>query len=266
MPHKPPQPQPATHCSHTFCPVPIRILWPVKAIRVEAIAAVMRVTAAVIWRRSELLGVYDQRPRRRVVRVSRTAFAALWADRSLTLTQIGESLGGLHPVNVGHLGRKLGLPPRVGGQKPRLAFGPEFNAMWLAGVAASAMARFYGCAQPTISKEARRRGHDLRVQYPGRPVLTLAQFQETEFARRLAASAKETAGAMRDAEMIDAPTGAQMLAGRREKVRAMRAEGKTLAQMQAVLKVSLYTLQNDIRELNLVGTSGYEAARQRRAA
>jgi hypothetical protein len=207
MAHRPPQPQPGTACAHAFCPVPIRILWPVKGIRVAAIAAVMRVTDSVIWRRSELLGIYDQRPRRRVVKVSRPAFAALWADRSLTLAEIGERIGGLHPVNVGELGRRLGLPPRIGGQKPRVKFGPEFDAMWRDGVSTRAMARFFGCSQPNISKEARRRGLAKRVQYPGRPVLTLAEFREAALARALsralARSAAETQAALRDSEMVD---------------------------------------------------------------
>ena len=206
MAHRPAQPQPGTRCAHAFCPVPIRILWPVKTIRVEAIADVMRVTAPVIWRRSELLGVYDQRPRRRVVRVSRPAFAALWGDRTLTLAEIGRRIGGLHPVNVGQLGRKFDLPPRIGGQKPKVAFGPEFDAMWRDGVSTQAMARFYGCSQPNISKEARRRGHDKRVQYPGRPVLTLAGFRELELARAMARSAAETGAALRHGGMVDAPT------------------------------------------------------------
>ena len=69
-----------------------------------------------------------------------------------------------------------------------------------------AMARFYGCSQPNISKEARRRGHDKRVQYPGRPVLTLAGFRELELARAMARSAAETGAALRHGGMVDAPT------------------------------------------------------------
>lgn len=205
MAHRPPQPQPGTRCSHSFCPVPIRILWPVKGIRVEAIASVMRVTAPVIWRRSEALGIYDQRPRRRVVKVSRPAFAALWADRSLTLADIGKRIGGLHPVNVGELGKRLGLPKRIGGPKPRLNFGPEFVAMWRAGVKSRDMARYYGCSQPRISREVVARGLDPRLPQAGRTGMTLGQFLETEIARAMARSAAETGAALRDSEMVDAP-------------------------------------------------------------
>ena len=266
MPHRPPQPQPGTRCAHGFCPVPIRILWPVKAIRVQLIADVMRVTPAVIWRRSELLGVYDQRPRRRTVRVSRPAFAALWADRSLSLADIGQRIGGLHPVNVGQLGRRFQLPPRISGQKPKVVFGPEFDAMWRAGVKTRDMARFYGCSQPNISKEARRRNHPCRDQYPGRPVISLAEFMETGFARRLAESAQETACAMRDSEMVDAPSTSQIMAARRAKVRELWSAGLSLAQIQAKLAISLSTLKGDMRALGLVGTSTHEANGQRRAA
>lgn len=236
MAHRPPQPQPGTQCAHGFCPVPIRILWPIKAIRVATIASILRVTDSVIWRRSEMLGVYDQRPRRRVVKVSQPAFAALWADRSLSLTDIGQRIGGLHPVNVGMLGRRLGLPPRIGGRKPRFSFGPEFEAMWRAGVKSREIARFYGCCQPRISREVVQRGLDQRLAQKGRKGITLAEFLETEIARAMVRSAAATAD-------------------------ALRAEGRTLLEMAAILGVSRSALQSDIRALDLVGTSAYAADR-----
>lgn len=190
-------------CGRTFCPAVLRLLWPVKTIRVGEIAGLTRVTPGSIWRRVEQIGCYDARPKRKKPRYSLTLFRALWADNRLSLAEIGERLGGLHPVNVGEHGRRLGLPPRATGAKPRAIIGPEFAQMWRIGVKTREIARFYGIGQPRVSRIAADLGLELRVPPVPQGKLTLDQFREWQLGQRMARDAAEINAALGRAKKVD---------------------------------------------------------------
>lgn len=200
-------PIPATDCAcgRGFCPATLRILWPVKAIRIGEIAGLTRVTPTTIWKRVEQIGIYDQRPMRRRLRYSPVLFRALWADDSLTLADIGARLGGIHPVNVGQHGARMGLPPRKTGAKPRAAIGPEFDLMWRMGVKVREIARAHGIGQPRASRIAAERGLPPRIPPAPQGRMTLDQFREWQLGQRMAREAAETAAALRLSGMVDAP-------------------------------------------------------------
>lgn len=144
-------------CGRRFCPAPMRLLWPIKPIRVREIAAVYGVTGPEIDRRAEELGITDERPRRRTMKYSKQEFRALWADPSLTLEDIGQRLCMVPRVCTKHA-RQMGLPWRKGGAKPVYRFDDDFDAMWGARVSCREMAAYYGnCSKSLIGFEAKRR-------------------------------------------------------------------------------------------------------------
>lgn len=199
-------PPDAFACGQGFCPAALRMMWPIRAIRVGEIAGMARVTPATIWTRVEQLGITGQRPGKRKHRYSPALLRALWADDSLSLAEIGARLGGMHPVNVGKRGARLGLPPRRLGPKPSVEIGPEFDLMWSMGVKSQEIARFYGLSQPRISRIVRGRGLQLRIPPAPQGRLTLAHFREWQLGQRMAQGAAETRAAMVLSEMVDAPT------------------------------------------------------------
>lgn len=144
-------------CGRRFCPAAIRMLWPIKTVKVADIARLYGVTVSEIDRRAEEITIYDQRPHRRVMAYSKTEFRRLWADSSITLEDIGNRIGMLPRVVTIHA-RKLGLPPRKCGQKPTYTFDEDFDALWRAKVSCEDMARHYGgCSKSLIGVEAKRR-------------------------------------------------------------------------------------------------------------
>lgn len=159
MPKRPHMP-----CGTRFCPVPLRLLWPIKEVRVRAIGAIYDVTTPEIDRRAEQIGIYAERPHRRVMVYSKSEFRRLWADQTMSLRQIGERLGMVPRVVQLHA-RRLGLPTRKCGQKPTYAFDADFDALWAAKVSCQDMARHYGgCSKALIGVEAKRRNLPPRIR------------------------------------------------------------------------------------------------------
>lgn len=178
-------------CGIRFCPVPLRLLWPLKAVKVRDIARLYGVGVSEIERRAEQIAIYNQRPHRRVMVYSKTEFKRLWDDQMLTLEQIGDRLGMLPRVATLHA-RRLGLPERKCGQKPTYTFDADFDALWRAKVSCQDMARHYGgCSKSLIGVEARRR------KLPPRPragkLMPIANALEALAAEKLAQAMRREA-------------------------------------------------------------------------
>lgn len=199
VPHRPAMP-----CGRPACPAVVRMLWPLPdVLQITGIAALCGVSASQIWYRAAQLGVEDQRPRRRKPRYTERQFRALWLDDRLSLAQIGARLGGLHPVNVGQHGRRLGLPPRKTGTKARAVIGPEFDLMWRLGVRTREIAGHYGIGQPAVTRVAKGRGLDLRIPPVPQGRLTLAQFREWQLGQAMAREAAASAAVLKKAARVD---------------------------------------------------------------
>lgn len=134
------------------------------------------------------------------VRVSRAAFAAMWHDPAATTDQIAAAFG-MHRSTVAPTGQRLGLPPRKTGTKPQIPREP-FASLWMAGVAAAEIAREIGVSRNYTCVLAQRFGLPKRRR-GARNVITLADYRALQLRAAMAASASETAAAMRMAEMVD---------------------------------------------------------------
>lgn len=190
--------RPALPCGLWFCPVPLRILYPDPAFRVTDIAALYGTGLSEVERRAHKLGLFALRPHRTVPRYSRTAFAAMWRDPSLTVREIAGIMGlGKHTVSM-HA-RRLGLGPRRGGAAS-VTFGPGFAALWNSGLRTADMARHYGCHPDTVLREALRQGLPRRVRLQKRP--RLANLAEWALARALAEDAARTRAALKRRDMV----------------------------------------------------------------
>lgn len=143
-------------------------------------------------------------PRNTGKTVSEAEFRRMWMDPSLSAAEIGRRLGITHQA-VSHRARQRGLPPRKGPNvtaRRRLIDGPEFAAMWQASVSLTDLARLYGCSHGTVCNAARRMG--LPPRYTNRwHMITLADYRALQLRAAMAASASETAAALRMAEMVD---------------------------------------------------------------
>jgi hypothetical protein len=186
--------KPALPCGTWFCPVPLRLLWPIKAVPLTRIGACYDRSRMEMERRARILGIWDQRRHGRVPVYSVAEFTRLWLDPSLTRARIARRFG-MTKAQLWLHSQRLVLPARRTGAPPVYAFGPEFDAMWKARVMAREMARVYGCHATLIHKEATRRGHAPRGK-TGPRKLTLAQY-------RMKVEADRTAAAMVLSEMVD---------------------------------------------------------------
>lgn len=136
----------------------------------------------------------------RSIRVSRAAFASMWNDRSCTTDQIAAAFG-MHRSTVAPTGQRLGLPPRKTGTKPQIPREP-FASLWMAGVAAAEIAAELGIGLKHTTIVARRLGLQPRHRN-FRAGITLADYRAQLLRAAMAASASETAAALRMAEMVD---------------------------------------------------------------
>lgn len=144
-------------CGPRFCPAALRLLWPIKTVKVRDIARLYGVTPPEIERRAEELTIYGLRPHRRTMVYSKAEFKRLWENDALTLEDIGECIGMVPRVVTNHA-RKLGLPERKCGPKPTYTFDEDFDALWRAKVSCQEIARHYGgCSKSLIGIEAKRR-------------------------------------------------------------------------------------------------------------
>lgn len=194
MPRKPPMP-----CGPYFCPAALRMLWPVKAIRVAGIGAIYGCGISEIERRAHKQGIFDQRPHRRVMVYSPAAFRAAWADPDLTMEAIAERFGMLYEICSLHA-RRLGLPPRRGGA-PRAVFGPGFDTIWRAGVKTAVMATLYRCHPDTVLREAARR--KLKNRRKGEARLGADDLAALILRSGLRVLAEETTEALKLSDLVD---------------------------------------------------------------
>lgn len=74
-------------CGIHFCPATLRMLWPVKAIRVCDIAVVYDIGNSETIRRAEALGIAAERHRRRTTKVSMQRLREIWRDETLSLAE-----------------------------------------------------------------------------------------------------------------------------------------------------------------------------------
>jgi len=141
-----------------------------------------------------------------VKRISNADIRRAWLDGSITTAQAAASVG-LHRVNLWRRAKALGLPRRRNGGPPVLFAGPEFVAMWCAGVGIADIAAHFG-GRPTGVKDAARRLGLSRRPAPHRPI-PLAQYRarcaEEALAARMAAAARQERQALRLADMVDGP-------------------------------------------------------------
>lgn len=78
----------------------------------------------------------------KLARITRADLEPVWSSR-LTLDQIGKALG-VTGQAISHKARRLGLPPRAVGERPRQIDEGLFRRMWLAGVNSREMADHFG--------------------------------------------------------------------------------------------------------------------------
>lgn len=137
-------------------------------------------------------------------RIPRAAIRDAWGDTSLSSAEAATKLG-ISRSTLWKRAKAMGLPDRPQGHPQRIT-GPEFDAMWLAGVLGADIAAHYRCHVMTVHCEAKRRGLPARPM-GRRKVLRLSDYlaarRSDALALAMAAEAKRTRAAMRDAEMVD---------------------------------------------------------------
>lgn len=189
--------KPALPCGIYFCPVPMRILYPLKTVSLATLMGIYGCQFSEIERRAHKLGIFDQRPHRRVMIYSPAAFRAAWADPDLSVVEIGKRFG-IAACNVGQHAKRLGLPQRPRGAQ-RGAYGAGFDWMWRNGVATKVMAAVFDCHPDSILREALRRGLPRRKRGTARPCA------DDPVQIALARDAVVVRMAFAMAEMVDAP-------------------------------------------------------------
>jgi hypothetical protein len=185
-----------THCGAPDCPVPLRLLWPVKDIRLTVLAGIYRCWPGGVEHRARRAGLWDLRPHRRAKRPAEAGFRALWADATLSNADIAARCGMSRDMVTFH-GRSLGLPRRRSGRRSQFGFDATFDAMWRAGVLAREIARAYGCSARLVPHTAAQRGLPARGRFAG-VVVTLADFRALQLRLSMAADAARTRDALRD--------------------------------------------------------------------
>lgn len=143
-------------------------------------------------------------PPHRGLRVSNAEFARLYADRSLTLAQIGKMLNiSQNAVTMRAISR--GLKAR-GNAKTHLArdvADADFADMWLLRVRIDQMQRHYGCGRHVIKQTARRLGLPMVSRRGYGLTIDIADFPAARLAARMKAAAAAEQAALINAEMAD---------------------------------------------------------------
>ena len=147
-------------------------------------------------------GARRGKPRPSGKRISEAEFRRMWADLSLSVTQIGERLG-IGQTAVSSRAATRGLParPKRGGRK---VLDPEaLSRLWLARVGISDIAAALGCDPKTVRNTRKRLG--LPARNPGRwkETVSLDDYRAEQLRRAMERSAREERAALRNAEMID---------------------------------------------------------------
>lgn len=136
--------------------------------------------------------------------VTDAEFRRLWMDKRLSTADIGALLG-ISATAVGIRAKARRLPPRVKGSHPQRIDRDLMVAMWRDNVGLAELAGHFGRSVDAIVKWFRARGMT-RTCHRGN-LLTVAQWQELQVARRMAEAARVTQAAMREAQMVDARAG-----------------------------------------------------------
>lgn len=127
--------------------------------------------------------------------VSAATIRRLWLDRSMLLTEVSR-ITGLHRVTLMRRARALGLPPRPQWRaKASIPDADLYTVMWADGLSARHIATYFGVSYDTAVVTAKRLG--LARRPAGFRPISFSEWQDVQFARRLAASAAETNAAMR---------------------------------------------------------------------
>jgi hypothetical protein len=115
--------------------------------------------------------------------LTRKDFESFWYRDDIPLAKIAAALD-LHRAALTEKGRRLGLPLRRRGAKPR-ACPDEFKRMWEFGVSASNMARYFGYSD-SASVRNRRRALGLSPRSPcGSRSISVESFLEAELGRKM---------------------------------------------------------------------------------
>lgn len=141
---------------------------------------------------------------RRGRNVSMAEFRRLWADESLTLSQIGQQLGISQQAVTGRATTRGLVNTRPMGPRPSISDDTLFRDMWATGVVVADMARHFGVHQRSIRNHVTRLGLPKRGNY-GWASISLADFLADRLRAQLDAAATETMAAMRLSEMVDRP-------------------------------------------------------------
>lgn len=140
-------------------------------------------------------------PRNTGKTISEADFRRLWTDLSISATEIGRRLG-ISQQAVTYRAQSRGLPARPKrGAKP-VCDADHLGMLYAAGLSMLDMAEVMGCDRKTVHNYCVRLGLPRRGS-GHRPKITLADYRALQLRAALAASASETAAAMRDAEMVD---------------------------------------------------------------
>lgn len=131
-------------------------------------------------------------------------FSRLWADESLTLSQIGQQLGISQQAVTGRAATRGLVKTRPMGPRPSISDDGLFRDMWAAGVVVSDMARHFGVHDRSIRNHVTRLGLPKRGNY-GWASITLADFLAQRLRAHFDAAAAETKAAMRQSKMVDRP-------------------------------------------------------------
>ena len=130
--------------------------------------------------------------------VSEAEFRRLWADTSISVEGIGRQLG-ISGNAVKQRAKVRGLPDRPRGRKfARVYCHDRMVKMYRAGLSMGAVAAFVGCKENTVFRALRRAVVTLRDRKDPTSISARAAAQ-----RLMAASARETADALRRAKMVD---------------------------------------------------------------
>ena len=135
-------------------------------------------------------------------RVSEAEFRRLWADLSISVAEIGETLG-IGQQAVTHRARTRGLPPRPKrGAKP--ACDPaDVARLYRAGVALEEIARALACDRKTVSNYVNRLGLTKRGGGRHNPALSLDDYRAMQLREAMARDAEKSRVQFEAAEMVD---------------------------------------------------------------
>ena len=132
--------------------------------------------------------------------MSRAEFARLWADKRLTVAQIGAAIG-VSGAAVSSRAVKRGLPGRQMGPLPAIRDDAMFRELWAAGVMIDDMAQVFGVNPKSI------RNHVTRLGLPRRgvrgPTITMDDYRQAKLGACMAEAARIERGALINAEMVD---------------------------------------------------------------